>query len=53
MITKRGYIVLAKLIGTSANFLEFENKLIHYLQEGNRRFDPAKFYKAIGESALK
>ena len=53
MITRKYYVVLAKMLGQSANFGEFENKLIQFLKEDNARFDPARFCKAIRESALK
>ena len=53
MITRKYYVALANMIGTSASFAEFEKKLIDFLGEDNSRFDPARFCKAIRESALK
>jgi hypothetical protein len=47
MITKKYYVALAHMIGTSANFNEFETKLIRFLETDNSRFNKAKFLTAI------
>ena len=47
MITKKHYIVFANLIGTSANFTEFEFKLLRYFAKDNPRFDGTRFLEAI------
>ena len=49
-MSKKVYILLAKLIGESENLEEFTKKLCYALKEDNIRFDYSRFMIAINKA---
>jgi hypothetical protein len=47
MIRKKELYILAKMLGTSLNIGEFENRLIEHLRATNPAFDEARFRKEV------